>query len=260
MSHSGTHTRRKVLLGASSMVTAYAVGQRSAVAQVGRLPDPSLFKSGDLLWTRTEWSFAGYSSGFPSGPVAEKIAWEEMKNSAVAKLSATGAEEDLRAAVALKSATYEEFILRYREDLVPGEFVPHSARPNFGHVAIIDARVTGDPHVVEAVPNVVRRVPYAKWLEGAADRLVWHGEIPAVEAARLEFVLQAIKHMGKPYNLWHSSLFDPSDFYCSKLVWLAAHEATNGIALDGDRRPAKRLWPLSPTRLYNSAKIIQKPF
>jgi uncharacterized protein YycO len=125
-----------------------------------------------------------------------------------------------------------------------------------GHVGTIWVEKDGRPRVVEATgQSGVRSIGYPEWLAGyKTGTKVWHGRLKDVSADGRRRVRDAARAFeGRRFEFWNFNLEDATEFYCSKLVWLAIREALN-IAVDNQPNPRRWFW-FSPKQLMHAERI-----
>jgi cell wall-associated NlpC family hydrolase len=220
-----------------------------------RLPDPSRFQPGDLLWPRKVNQYVPYDSQPTGAFKTDKAEWEQEKQRFLSRVKHDPRASDYDRALAarLESLSFETFHERYVGDGGEGELTAQGWIPYVGHVAMVFYK-DGKPWVVEAVPGKVRTISYEDWLTKRGHEHVWHGRVSGLtDEQRLHMIAEAIRHEAKPYEFWNFNLADETGFYCSKLMWYAAFRAS-GIALDDDSEPRRFFW-YSPKQMFRSRHI-----
>jgi cell wall-associated NlpC family hydrolase len=253
-------TRRRLLAGVAALA---GCGRPTNARAQPKLPNPSTFQSGDLLWPKPPGVIIPYDASVST--VDEEDRWKAQRDAFVTAAAAPGADAAVKAAAAeLARMSFLEFKVRYLGDTDPAAIVPQGAAvPIYlGHVAIVVIERDGSRSVVEAVmrgeastPGTVRKIPYAKFVERRAEDDVWHGRFigrSAAERAAVASVAEA--QIGKAYDFFNFDLADASGFYCSKLVWFAAHRALK-IALD-DRSATFRFPWFSPKQCMRCSRYV----
>ena len=252
-------TRRRFLAGTAAL--AYAGCTTHALAQP-KVPDQATLQSGDLLWPKPPGVIVPYSAS--DSPVDEEARWKQERDAFIAAASAANAGPAAKeAAEALGDMSFRQFQTRYLGDQDSSAITPQGAAlPIYvGHVAIVVVERDGSRSVVEAVmkgqaatPGTVRKVPDTKFLERRAEDDVWHGRFMRSAAERAAVAAVAEGQVGKVYDFFNFDLADASGFYCSKLVWYAAHRALK-IALD-DRSGTFRFPWFSPKQCMRCSRYI----
>lgn len=220
-------------------------------------PDPTKFESGDLLWPKPRGAWVPYSSATTQR--GERTKWEGEKERYLdrfrAATSLTPSQIDIYQA--LQRLTFDQFTNVYLADSSADDTTPFGLDRGLyvGHVAVLDIDGAAGIDVIEALDGLnVRRTSYTNWLSERSAADIWHGRVNEADpTARKRIATTAASFLGRPYNFWNFDLSDDSDFYCSKLVWLAALKAV-GYALDDDRNARRALW-YSPKRCMRSRHI-----
>src|SRR5882724_11929334 len=250
-----TITRRFLLQGGSAL-SLYSVAEL-AHGQVGqRLPNPTTFQSGDLVWPKKPGSFVPYR--YESGQSADedRERWEREKAEFLEKVRKGERPDGQRAAQQIANLSYDEFRARYLRNLEVNQIAPFSLGgvAAVGHVAIIEVDSDNQPWIIEALwtPGVVRQ-RYSSWIDARLGEIVWHGRLKDVSPQERAKIPLEERYLGKPYDFWNFNLADDAGFYCSKLVWLSVLHAVN-IAVDNNSNPVRPLW-LSPKQVLYSSRI-----
>lgn len=221
-------------------------------------PDPSTFRSGDLVWPKADDQFVYYLDGGP-----QEQLWLEQRDAFVARVEADPApgQEELALAGQVREWRYADFA-SFPPPGAPMEALVN--RPWVGHIGIVDMRGR-EPWIVDATPS--RKLGGFNGPSGVADQTyedwlgddchlqshVWHGRLRGVDpAAAASLVGPALAQAGRPYRFFSFNLDDTGGFYCSKLIWYAAWKAL-GLSLDGGE-PARRFW-VSPLQLMRSSRV-----
>lgn len=227
----------------------------TAMKAARRLPDPSAFQPGDILWPRKGNQYIPYGTQ-PAGTFkTDKTEWEREKQQFLSRVKTDPKTSDYEQALAsrLEGISFETFHERYVGDRGEGELSAQGWIPYVGHVAMVFFK-DGAPWVVEAVPGKVRTIAYEEWLSTRGHEYVWHGRIRGLTAEqRVHMIAEAIRHESKPYDFWNFHLADEGGFYCSKLMWFALFRAS-GIAMDDDPEPRRFFW-YSPKQMFKSQHI-----
>jgi uncharacterized protein YycO len=250
-------SRRGILGGAVSTLTLASIPGLAKAQSGPRIPNPTNFESGDLVWPKKPGVFIPYR--YESGPAAEedRERWNREKAEFLAKVRDGKISEGQQIANEIGNLSYNDFRARYLRNQAPNEITPFSGGrlAAVGHVGIIELDAQGEPWVVEALwePGVVRQ-RYSSWINMRVGEIVWHGRLKdASRQDRAKIASEAKNYVTKPYDFWSFNLADTSGFYCSKLVWLCTMRALN-VAVDGIPNPSRLIW-LSPKQILYSPKI-----
>lgn len=252
-------TRRLLLASASSAL----LGRPGASAQDQNLtrtnyrrPDPKRVATGDLLWPKQPGAPIRLSTEGSQDTANDEAIWEEQRRELSVRAQSTPADSPQRRALAaINGMTYAEFQERFTTGLTDQELRQHSSLTTTGHVCIVDASTSADILIIEAMPRPgVQRLRYEDWLSNRTEQIIWHGRVAELGADQREAVAKrAASWLHRPYVWANLDLADESNFYCSKLVWLAYYLGAQ-LSLDGDQRTS-RTWFLSPKTLLASRHI-----
>jgi cell wall-associated NlpC family hydrolase len=185
--------------------------------------------------------------------------WEREKERFLSSHGSEGTDAEKQR---LQELTYDEFLKNYY-GAVDQEPEQLGASPRVGHVAIVSVGSSGAISVIEAQTSKeshakpgVREIAYDAWLATYSKPKVWHGRLQGLANGQMQAIVDsALLQNGKPYSIMPSNLDDPSQFYCSKLVWWSVRAAT-GKTVDGNPNPRRWGW-LTPGAVFRS-KIIGK--
>jgi hypothetical protein len=223
-----------------------------------QLPDPALFKSGDLVWPKKPRVYVPYISGRPADPATDEANWLKERNEFIEEVSRKAPYLAAPAIDRMRNLTFGEFYAEYvggQEPDTPGVY-PRGDGLYVGHVGIVEVE-SQTPWVIEALyeQGVVRH-RYTDWLAGRPGEIVWLGRVADYpEAERAKIAIEAKTQLGKPYNFWNLDLSDTAEFYCSKLAWWAILKSLN-LAIDGDPNPKRWFW-FSPKQLLYDDRITR---
>lgn len=247
------------------------------------VPDPSTFKTGDLIWPKKPYQRIYYDTSDVRIYNDNKKRWEEERDAYIQEVQndPNTSEQDREEADWLKKTSFGEFMKLYlgddseewrdgewrdfafnyrKDEKESGYYGYNSWFPIYvGHVGMIFLE-DNVPWVVEATPPNVRKITYAEWLKQYEDANIWHGHILNVDTQGLsKIVEEALEQVGKPYKLFNRNLNDEKKFYCSKPIWFSYYRAL-GDSIDDDTNPKRKLW-YTPKRLMRSPHIemIFKP-
>jgi cell wall-associated NlpC family hydrolase len=245
-----------------------------ALGPVSDFPNPTNFRSGDLLWPKRKGAIVPRTRSLRAAPDQEGRAWEAARLQLLANPAASGLSPEV--VERLRTMSYAEFARVYFS--ATAEEAPRSAPPprsrslggiaqpiSVGHVGLIEVAADGAPYVIEATPTHpdggaagVIRTAYGDWLRRYTNIQVWHGRLSNVAAGASPRIVEvALSQLGKPYDFFNFDLSDDRGFYCSKLVWFSAWRGAK-IAADDNPDPYRgnRFPPwFAPKTLLNSRRV-----
>jgi Permuted papain-like amidase enzyme, YaeF/YiiX, C92 family len=223
------------------------------------LPNKSTFESGDFVWPKKPGKYVPYRNDVDASPDEERQRWQAEKEAFVKNIRANPSYFSDADITELENMTFREFYSRYAGDQKPGVPGAYSTGAGIyvGHVGIIEVDSNKIPWIVEALmTRGVVRTTYDDWIASRPGEIVWHGRVRDLGAEdRAKIVSDAKKYLGRPYYFWNFDLSDDSQFYCSKLVWLAIWRSL-GFAIDGDSNPKRKFW-FSPKQLLYAKTITR---
>lgn len=257
-----TPIARRTLLtqGTALGLIAIALGydlRTAAGCNPGQHPDRSQFESGDLLFTKDPTAARAYTLNHSAPPSDDELLWQLQRQSAINRLIEHGNRQDTNAAHLLQRMSYNQFMHYFHTNNRPNSATKyHSATRYVTHVAIIDVDRSDSTYVIEACRPSVRRIRYETWLAGNACRQIWHARLDSLPPSeRSKIASAARRYIDTPYSLLNWDFTDTSSFYCSKLVWVAVHDALD-ITLDKNISDPYFFLPMSPIRLLDSKQIV----
>jgi Permuted papain-like amidase enzyme, YaeF/YiiX, C92 family len=221
------------------------------------LPNKQTFQSGDFVWPKKPGAFVPYRNDVDASPDEEQQQWQAEKETFIKSIRSNPSYFSEADIAELENMTFREFYARYAGDQKPGVPGAYSTGSGIyvGHVGIIEVDSNKTPWVVEALmTRGVVRTSYDDWIASRPGEIVWHGRVRDLSPDdRAKIVAEAKRYLTKPYYFWNLDLNDDSQFYCSKLVWLAIWRSS-GFAIDGDPNPKRKFW-FSPKQLLYAKTI-----
>lgn len=209
-------------------------------------PNPNLFQTGDFVWPKKPGAYVPYNSGSRNSPSQDKDQWLRERDTYLKKNSNQAITEKTvqQRLQTLRAMDYREFIAVYaggQELGVPGVYSGGSVY--VGHVGIIEIDTNKTAWVIEAlIGKGVTRVTYDDWLRQRSDEVVWLGRLRDLnQNERAKIIVEAKRHLQKPYDFWNFDLNDDSAFYCSKLAWLSIYRSLK-FPVDGKENSKRTLW------------------
>jgi hypothetical protein len=223
------------------------------------LPNKETFESGDLVWPKKPGTYVPYRNDVYASPEEEQRRWQVEKQAFIKNIRANPTYFSEADIAELENMTFPEFYSRYAGDQKPGVPGTYSTGAGIyvGHVGIVEVDRNKTPWIVEALmTRGVVRTTYDDWIKSRPGEIVWHGRVRDLSPEeRGKILAEAKKYLSKPYYFWNFDLNDDSEFYCSKLVWLAIWRSL-GFAIDGDSNPKRKFW-FSPKQLLYAKTIAR---
>jgi len=240
-----------VMLGSISVSTAQP---NSATT-----PGENLLESGDFVFPRKPDDYIPYfareAQQFRSY-TEDEAEWNATKKEFLATAKEKFpylSDSDIET---IRQLSFAEFYTAYVGTVVPREpqVLQHGFSLYVGHVGIIQVDKDGKWVIEALAAKGVAKQRYADWLSGRPNELVWLGRLKdQALVSRQKVSNEAAKYIGRPYRFWNLDLNDDSEFYCSKLAWMAIFRSLD-LAVDGNRNPKRRFW-FSPKQLLYAPPV-----
>jgi hypothetical protein len=223
------------------------------------IPSETLLESGDFVLPRKPNVWVPYldrEGKRTSSPAEDEAEWNAGKQKFLATVKDKFpyfSDQDIEA---IQQLSFAEFYAAYVGTAVPNE--PLVLQSGFGlyvgHVGIIDVDNSKTKWVIEALGDkgVIKR-RYEDWINGRPGEWIWVGRLKRSSPEQRKLIAdESAKYIGRPYGFWNFDLDDDSEFYCSKLAWMAIYRSLH-LAVDGNSNPKRRFWFSPKQLLYASA-------